>query len=155
MNSIRLDHCWICERRFTDASPPGPENREEHHIVPRQAGGVNGPTVSLCERHHGILHKIAMTLNSKNPKPYTHLIADLNADQQKKILYLATTAANAFKLTKDDPNKKRVVVLTLNPKLDAMIKALQTCYPQLRSREQILHLALENLYNRHFQNRGS
>lgn len=152
MKSMHLPHCWVCQRRFTDVDPPGPENREEHHIIPRQAGGLHGPTVSLCERHHGILHKIAANMNSKNPKPYGHLVADLDPEQQKKILWLSATAANAFKMTKDDPNKKRVVVLTLNPQLDAMLKRLQSIYPQLRSREQVLQVAVESLYNKHFFN---
>ncbi len=151
MKSIKLDHCWVCETRFTDANPPGTANREEHHIVPRQAGGSNGPTVSLCDKHHTILHKIAATLNSKKPKPYGHLIADLDPGRQKKVLYLAGVAANAFAQTKDDPNKRRVVVLTMDRETEDLLNRLKACYPKVRSREALVKLALQSLVNRHYQ----
>lgn len=153
MKSITLDYCWVCGVRFNDAKPAGPANREEHHIIPRQAGGTNGPTVSLCENHHGILHKIAVGLNSKKPKPYHHLISDLDQEQQKRLLYLASTAANAFRVTKNDPNKKRVLVMNLDGDVDAMIEKLKGVYPNANSRESIVKIAVHSLFNKHFLQR--
>jgi len=153
MKSITLDHCWVCNVRFNDVVNPGPANREEHHVIPRKAGGTNGPTVSLCDKHHTVLHKIAVSINSKNPKPYYHLVSDLSVDQQKKVLYLAGVAANAFAQTKNDPNKKRVVVISTDVQTEMMLSKLKTCYPQARSREDLIKIALQSLFNRHFQQR--
>ena len=153
MKSLTLEYCWVCNVRFNDVVNPGAANREEHHIIPRQAGGTHGPTVSLCDKHHTILHKIAVTLNSKNPKPYQQLISDLETEAQSKILYLAGTAANAFAATKNDPNKKRVVVITLDQRIEAVLNGLKTIYPKARGREDLIKIALIELFNRHFQQR--
>ena len=59
------DACWVCGVRFKTSLPPGPATREDHHIIPRNAGGEDGPEVSLCERHHAIAHKIAYTIQGK------------------------------------------------------------------------------------------
>jgi hypothetical protein len=148
MEHIFLSHCWVCEVRFNTADPPGPANEERHHIIPRQAGGTDGPQVSLCDVHHTKLHKIALRLKSK--KPYFEFLVGESDPRKQKLLWLASRVYNAFELTSGDPNKKVAVVLALDSKSQAMIDKLKKVYPNLRSREAILNLALTSLYNKHF-----
>lgn len=148
MQHIILPYCWVCERRFTTADPPGPEQEERHHIIPRKAGGEDGPQVSLCLTHHTKLHKIALRLKSK--KPYFEFLVGESDARKQKLLWLASRVANAFSLTSGDPNKQVSVVLALDAKSQAMIDKLKKVYPQARSREAILNLALTSLYNKHF-----
>jgi len=143
-----LPECWVCGARFSDVNPPGPANREEHHIIPRQAGGVDGPQVSLCDMHHSKLHKIANRLSSK--KPYFDLLYGDFGERQKKLLWLASRAYMAFQATSGDPNKKKMVVLELDQKKQYMLEMLKRVYPQAKSREAIYDLALAQLYQRHF-----
>jgi hypothetical protein len=149
MDSIVLPHCWVCEKRFTDASPPGPANKEIHHIIPRQAGGSDGPTVTICDGHHAALHKIALRM--KSGKPHFDLLVGDTPPQKQKVLWLASRVHIAFEAVKNDPNKKVVVVMGLNAQQQLMIDRLKKVYPTLKSREAIFNLALQNLYNRHFQ----
>lgn len=146
--TMQLPHCWVCGQRFVDSKPPGPMNREEHHVVPRAAGGEDGPTVSLCDRHHTVLHKIAMFL--KSGKPYHMFLANESKEAQQKIMWLAVKVYNAFELTKNDPNKRAMVLMTLDARQQDMVERLQKVYPKARSREAIFNQALLLLYAKHF-----
>jgi hypothetical protein len=148
MDSISLPHCWVCDKRFTDSNPPGPENKEVHHIIPRAAGGSDGPTVTICDGHHKALHKIALRLTSG--KPYFDLLVGDSPEQKQKVLWLASRVHYAFQAVKGDPNKKVVVVMGLDAKQQLMIDKLKVVYPSLKSREAIFNLALQNLYNKSF-----
>lgn len=148
--TIQLPHCWVCGGRFVDSQPPGQLNREEHHIIPRAAGGVDGPTVSLCDRHHTALHRTAECLKSK--KPYHMYLQGDAPDAQRKVLFLATRAFNAFEATKNDPNKQAIVLMTLDARQQEMVSQLQKVYPKARSREAVFNLALQYLHGRHFNN---
>jgi hypothetical protein len=147
-NTITLPHCWVCGSRFTDVNPPGKENREEHHIIPQAAGGTDGPTVSLCDKHHTALHKIAVHL--KSGRPYFVFLQGEPQQAQQKIMWLATQAFNAFEATRNDPNKRAMVLMTLDRKQQVMIEKLRKVYPAAKGREALLDLALTSLYNRHF-----
>lgn len=148
IQSILLDHCWVCGVRFRDSIPVGPAVREDHHIIPRAAGGADGPTVTLCEAHHQTLHKIALRLTSR--KPYFDLLANETEEQRKKLYWLATRVHNAFAAVKNDPNKKAIAMVTLDRRQQEMVSMLAKVYPQLRSREDILNFALEALFAKHF-----
>ena len=147
-DSIVLDHCWICGTRFTDSKPPGPANKETHHIIPRQAGGTDGPTVDICDRHHTMLHKIANRLSSG--KPHFDLVTGETPAQKQKVYWLATRVFDAFQAVKNDPNKKVMTILTLDKKQQHQIHLLQKVYPKAKSREALFMLALEALYKKHF-----
>ena len=148
MDSIVLPCCWVCEKRFTDSNPPGPANKEVHHIIPRQAGGTDGPTVTICDTHHAALHKIALRMKSK--KPFHDLIVGDTSVQKQKVIWLASRVHMAFEAAAGDPNKKVVVVMGLNARQQQQIDRLKAVYPSLKSREAIFNLALQNLYAKHF-----
>jgi hypothetical protein len=148
VNSIYLPHCWVCERRFICSNPPGIVTRNEHHIVPKAAGGVDGPQVSLCSDHHDSLHKIALRMAAK--KPYFDLVNQETDAQKKKLYWLATVVHNAFAATKDDPNKKAIATVELDRRQQDMVAQLMGVYPKAKSREALLALALEALFSKHF-----
>jgi hypothetical protein len=148
IQSIFSDKCWICDVRFRCSNPPGPATLERHHIVPRAAGGEDGPTVDICETHHQTLHKIALRMAAK--KPYFDLVNQETDAQKKKLYWLATVVHNAFAATKGDPNKKVIATVELDRKRQDMITQLMGVYPQAKSREALLTLALEALFSKHF-----
>ena len=144
IKSMILDHCWICGAKF---APKGPAQEEQHHIVPRAYGGSDGPVVSLCDTCHTRLHKVALAIESNNP--VFQFTTGLNQDQIQKLLYLSICVVNAKLATKDDPNKRSVVVLQFTGKeteqLDALKKVLGA-----KSRMAVIKAAIFALYNKHF-----
>ncbi len=145
-SSIVLDWCWVCNEKFVGRG--GTSICEEHHIVPRAYGGTDGPTVSLCDTHHSKLHRIAVCLKTK--KPFFEILRNEGPDTTKKLLYLANAVYNAELVTRNDPNKAASAILSLNAKHKEMIDRLRKVYPQAKSREALLLLALEALHARHF-----
>jgi len=147
-----LPHCWVCGKRFLDSTPPGIAVKEIHHIVPQQAGGTDGPTVTLCNEHHDKAHRIALRLGAKKPKPYFDLLTGEPDMCRSRLLWLATVISNAFAAVANDPNKKINVVLVLTRKEQLIIDRLKKVYPSHKSRADIFMLALENLYRKTFAN---
>lgn len=144
-----MQYCWVCGVRFNDLTTnPGPANREEHHIIPRAYGGSDGPVVSLCDSHHTALHKMAVALASG--KPYFQHLNGHSRDQQNKLLFLATRVRDAEAATRNDPNKKASVVLSLDAATASKLDALKKVYPQARSRAGVIKVAIDVLYNRTF-----
>lgn len=142
----KLDRCWVCGALFSDRG--GTANREEHHIVPRQAGGEDGPQVSLCETHHGKAHKMAYKIPKKES-----VFEWTRGEPQicvERLMRLATVIANAFAATKNDKNKKRFATITLGAQHSKMVADLKRIYPKAKSREAIFLLALEALHKRNF-----
>lgn len=146
MKSIELDHCWVCSAVFIEHGGKAILNR--HHVIPQAYGGVDGPTVTLCDTHHATLHQIAVALKAE--KPYFQFIQNATPDEAKKLLYLGTVVYNAELATRNDPNKAAVVILQLNYKQKEMLRKLKSVYPKARSKASILQIALENLYNKNF-----
>lgn len=144
--SIVLSHCWICQARFLGDG--GTEPREDHHMIPRASGGVDGPTVTLCDSHHSKTHALATAL--KFSKPYFGILRGESTERSKKLLYLANLIHNADLATRNDPNKAATAVLILNARHKNMVDMLKKIYPQAKSREAILLLALEALYTKSF-----
>lgn len=144
--TIDLPHCWVCGARFITHG--GTAIVEHHHVIPQAAGGVDGPTVSICTEHHDKLHQIAVQM--KASKPHFHYLQGEPQDRIQKLLYLANAVHNAFLVTKNDPNKAASVTLTLKANHKEMVDQLKTIYPRLKSREAIFLHALESLHSRHF-----
>ena len=135
------DSCWICDVKFD------PNNRrEDHHIVPRAYGGVDGPQVSICDSHHTTVHHVSLRLFKR--KPYQELLTGVQ-EKDKKILYLATVACNARLLVQNDPNRRAILLLSLKGDEQEALKRLKNVYPRL-SREALVKLAIKQLYQRSF-----
>jgi hypothetical protein len=145
--TIALDHCWVCGERFNDVPQPGSAAREEHHVIPRQAGGTDGPTVSLCASHHNLLHRIALLLGKKGREGniYKALSGETDPEQRRKIMELATHVYNAFKAVENDPNRRFLCTISLTTQQASAIDHIKKIRG-LRSREQVILFALEHLF---------
>lgn len=138
--------CWVCNARFKGASPPGNANKEEHHVFPRNAGGTDGPLVFICDSHHATSHKIAERVHRK--ASFTDLL-ESSQDINKKLCWLASMIVKAEASAENDPNKLLRNSIQLSSAETAMLKKLQTIYPQL-GRNGIFRSALLCFYKRHF-----
>lgn len=139
---IFREHCWVCRRKFDHSLL-----HEDHHIVPCAYGGRDGPQVRICSPHHTSLHTIALRLYSG--KPYFELLSS-NTDVNERLLYLATVAYHARLAVANDPNKKRVIVLSLKADTWDKLARLKTVYGKL-SREKLVEFAVTQLFNKHFR----
>jgi 5-methylcytosine-specific restriction protein A len=138
---VILDHCWVCEAKFDHSL-----KQQDHHIIPRAYGGVDGPQVSLCSSHHTALHEIALRLYSRKSH---HDLLTRSPEQNKKLLWLASMAYNARLLTENDPNKKPLLVESVRKETMQKIAKLKTIFPK-SNRAMLLELAINELYARHF-----
>jgi hypothetical protein len=139
--TIALDHCWVCATRFIG----GQAMKEEHHMVPRAYGGLNGPTVTLCDTHHTLVHKVAKQFGSHHP-----LIIHLSDHERTKVESLALIIVNAELKTKGDPNKAASVIVELSGHQKAMVDRLKQVV-NVQSREAVIHLAVSRLYSQYFR----
>lgn len=141
--TLMFDFCWVCQARFKTSKPPGPANREDHHVFPRNAGGTDGPLVSLCDTDHTNLHLIARRLHAG--KPFTDILIGKDAGQAKKLVWLGAKAYEAEKLFQGDANKQATVIWKPS---GAEIEMMHRLGKKLgiRSRSDILSVALSNLY---------
>jgi hypothetical protein len=139
-----LDKCWVCERKFDHST-----KQEDHHVIPRAYGGVDGPQVSLCDSHHSALHEIAGRLYSK--RSYFNLLTG-DTQQDKKLMYLASCVYNARVLTENDPNKRRILVLSPSKETIEKLDRLKGLFRGNVSREKVIEAAVDALYKRHFIN---
>lgn len=114
-------------------------------MVPRAYGGVDGPTVSLCDSHHTALHQIALRL--ERGKPFNHLLTGDNT-QDKRLLWLATIVVNAHALTTDDPNKPMPITFVANRDTKTRLRALKKIYRQPYG--SLIQYAIQILYSKHF-----
>lgn len=137
-----LPYCWVCKTPF------GPSiMREDHHIIPRAYGGIDGPQVSLCDSHHTALNNIALRLYSK--RPFTELLTNSD-DQNKKLMWLASVVCNARIATENDPNKKQILILSPKGETFNKLKQLKKIYGNI-SREKLIEFAIDKLYSQHFK----
>ena len=148
--TLLKDWCWVCGTRFKTSVPPGPANREDHHIVPRNAGGTDGPQVSLCDSHHTVVHKIASRAKTGN-NDFISLLAGEPKDQQQKLLWLASVIVRAERQVDQDPNKRFGSSVSLSKQELAMVKRLKSIYPE-KTQPEILKLGLYALFRSHFPN---
>ncbi len=139
--------CWVCEKRFKSSTPPGPANKNEHHIFPRNAGGNDGPLVSLCDSDHFTLHDIAKRIHAK--KQFRDLLIGSSTDQQKKLVWLAMMVVKAEQYAAEDENKRLTGSVSFSKEEVQMLKRLQSIYKNT-GRSGIISLALRRLYKSHF-----
>lgn len=112
-------------------------------MFPRNAGGTDGPLVSLCDTDHATLHKIADRLHSK--KPFKDLLIGREGTAQKRLVWLAAMVVKAEKSVEGDANKLVLNSVKLTRQDTEMLKRLQPLYPKL-GRSDILRQALLHLY---------
>jgi hypothetical protein len=134
--------CWVCAQRFKDSVPPGPAVRNDHHIFPVNAGGADGPLVSLCVTHHNVLHEIAKRIQGK--ADFKDLLAGEATTHYKKLLWLASCVVKAEAAAEDDPNKHLGVSFKLSVEEVAVLDKLRRHYGNA-SRKELVMMGLKLL----------
>lgn len=119
---------------------------EEHHIVPRAFGGVDGPVALLCDSHHAALHKIAIRIKAK--KPYIDLIPNATPLMLRRLAWLATAVVRAEKEVGNDPNKQVLLGVKLSRDQQQVVRRLQSVYGG--SQSSILERGLVALFQKTF-----
>ncbi len=145
--TLLKDYCWVCQIRFKNSVPPGPGNREDHHIFPRNAGGTDGPLVSLCDSDHRTLHDIAKRLHKA--APYKDLLIGRDSKGQKKLLWLASCVVKAERAAEGQENKLLQNSVKLTAQETMMIQRLQKMLKKNRS--DVFRLGLHRLYKEIFK----
>lgn len=142
--------CWLCSTK---------DSLEDHHIIPRCNGGENGPQVTLCGVCHAAIHKMAMHQYVKSPEKDLQLVlpklietyqSNWNVTQALRAYFLSCSIHYTSKLVKNDSNKSARFSTKWTGKQRAMIRKLKTA-TGLKSQEEIIQLALNNLYARYFK----
>lgn len=140
MYSIKLDHCWVC---------PSREGLNDHHVIPKAYGGVDGPQVTVCATHHTFIH----TLSLKDPSTWKFSINEHTSCLKQRdklemlvgLIYKARTATRntkkpiqvSHKLTLDRSSKLRdlkmlVGASSLTSTLDYCIDEIHRQLTQLK-----------------------
>lgn len=143
---LMFPHCWVCGRRFKSSVPPGPANREDHHICPRNAGGTDGPLVSLCDSHHTGLHKIAERLHRK--ASYTDLLVGESKSMQQRLMWLAVQVVKSEQQGDTDPDRRFGSSLSLSAQEIQMMKRIQSVTG--KTREEVFRAGLILVYQKFF-----
>ena len=120
-------------------------------MIPQAYGGQEGPQVSLCDKHHSCLHRIATAVKAK--KPWNHLVAHEPPDRKKKLIWMAGLVVKADQATVNDLHKPTKVVLIL----DAQQKRqLEHCQKVLgfTNRVEVYHTALSRLFKSTIAHKG-
>lgn len=135
------NRCSVCLTPFSDVGGPASCIRNEHHLIPRAYGGVDGPTTMVCSAHHDLLHLIGSRLISG--KPYFDLLThDRRMDQV--LLFLASRVQVAEAATRGDPNKKVLLPLTLDGVTQQKLVRLARIHRV--SRADLIRLLIEREY---------
>lgn len=145
-NTLVKDWCWVCSVRFKTSRPPGPAHREDHHICPRNAGGSDGPLVSLCDSHHTCLHKIAERLH--RGAKFVDLLIGEDTNKAKKLVWLAGMVVKSERASEDDPNKRLGSSVSLSRDEVQMLARLQRATG--KTRNDLLRAGLSLLYKKYF-----
>lgn len=139
--------CFACGELFMDSAVGGSKIRHGHHVIPRAAGGSKGPVVDICNEDHDLTHRLAeKILHGKLTVVGIKGFAknDTHADQ---LTWLVTRVVIAFRATKDDPNKRVTVTVTLTPAQASRLDTLGSLRSR-RSRTATLAALIDEAYNR-------
>jgi len=142
-----LPYCWACRKLLADAGGKPDLQREEHHIIPRAQGGGGGPTVSLCNAHHDLLHRISLKLISNTR--YFDLVPKDDPVLAERVLYLATRVQIAVQHAKGDPNKQFPIILSISGEENEQIKRLVKA-TNSGSKQKLIKQLISQAYTKYF-----
>jgi hypothetical protein len=130
-----------------DAHAEGTKQRHGHHIIPRAFGGSSGPVVDICNEDHDLLHRLAVRV--------IHGLMDLDDvasscysdEHYAAIRYLVGCVVNAEAATRNDPNKRTLVSVSLSGKQSRMLDDLTKIF-NVGSRAATLIRLIESEHRR-------
>lgn len=102
------------------------EGLQEHHVIPRTYGGLNGPTVILCTKHHALVHSLAQADNewlvrdklishyARLPKAEFELEGRVSKEGNDHLLQLASVIIRAKNSIKHE-SRRMTITHVLSP----------------------------------------
>lgn len=132
--------CWVCGARLNTADPPGTASCEDHHVVPRAYGGLNGPVVSLCASCHSKLHALAL-----HSPPYT--VPGVNPYEAQKLVYLASVVYNSRKAVSQDVNKQTIITFKISRAEAFMADSLKKFF-NVTNRHDVYRQAVQLIFQK-------
>ena len=141
--------CFACGNPFLDTSAQGWKIRHGHHVIPRAAGGSNGPVVDICNEDHDLTHRLAEKalggkLTDTSLKEFIREYSN-GVEHASKLYWLVSRVVLAFTATKNDPNKKVLVSVSLSAKLAEKLDTLAVVTGR-KSRHATLEFLIESAY---------
>lgn len=126
--------CWACGVS---------ESIHEHHIIPRSAGGINGPTVDLCAVCHNAVHK-----------PQEEDSAFMDEDEHAIITlakreWLRNIIIDSIVSTKSDVNRPMTFSDRFPPLTSRQLRDLAAGLE--KPQNQIVRMAIAHLHNTYFR----
>lgn len=154
-----LPYCWVCKRAFIDTTGTDPSViRNEHHVVPRMAGGTNGPTISVCSSHHDLLHLVAEKASAMSKVKQSvsdvaldirDLLQGLTPQQRSRVIYLAYVVTRSFVLSEGDPNRKLQASFVYTADVMSKLDALKKVHG-VSNRQKLVEKLIRQDYAKHF-----
>ena len=138
--------CWVC----------GPDTqlktKHSHHVVPRAFGGVDGPTVTICTHHHGLIHKVADAC-WKSKKHHLIIGMLLAAGETQESVdysrYLVEVIIRSRIAHQNDPNKHSGFGMSFDPNTAKMIDEIKSNL-SLRSKQDVIVSAIHSFHHQLF-----
>ena len=87
----------------------GTASTDEHHIVPQNAGGTDGPTVSLCANCHNAIHVAARRMRSG--KSGEEFLAHLDDESRQRAATLVKCIIIAENNRSEDSHRPMLTVV--------------------------------------------
>lgn len=142
--------CWVCGEVFSNQPEATSGNiiRNEHHVVPRAYGGLNGPVVALCSAHHDLLHEVADLLTHTRQAEAEQRLSLLELPVRQRVLYLSNVVVQADYKTRNDPNRRGQIALVLEPQLKRELEKLAKLYGV--SRDTVIKTLIHQQYTKEF-----
>lgn len=148
-STLTLPYCWVCKKTFFPEGSDASVIRNEHHVIPRAYGGVDGPTVSLCSADHDMLHLLAQKLIASKDGEAEAILRRVEQQSVLRLQYLATRIVMAHTLLNDDPNKLKPLNLKLTGDISAKLDKLAKFYSS--SRESVIVRLIAKQHTEVFQ----
>ena len=128
--------CWVCG---VD------ESIHEHHIIPRSAGGINGPTVDLCAVCHNAIHK---NVDPDYEGLDTLELSRREIDILNKREWLRDIIITSVARVSNDINRPLTFTDRFPPKTARLLRDLASGLS--KSQKEVVRIAIHELHRRYF-----
>jgi hypothetical protein len=127
-----------------------PDGLDEHHVIPRSYGGVDGPVVWLASDMHVEVHTQALALYRTKDEGLIQYPSGLPDTSRDKFLYLVRTIVNA-RIAYESAKKARLAPKqSVSVKLDTRrTKRVDELAQALNcSQRHVINMAIDRLYQK-------
>jgi hypothetical protein len=127
-----------------------PDGLDEHHVIPRSYGGVDGPVVWLASDMHVEVHTQALALYRTKDEGLIQYPSGLPDTSRDKFLYLVRTIVNARIAYESAKKANKAPKQSVSFKLDIRrTKRVEELAQALNcSQRHVMNMAIDRLYQK-------